>query len=174
MNIKTHLKQRHLNTNLHPTIIDETTNTATFLLYNLSGQLTGYQFYNPQGSKTIFQDKLQSKYYTYRNKHYPTVTLWGIESLNSPCQPIFLTEGIFDAARMTSLNYSALATLTNDPPKDYINFLLSLHRPIIAVCDNDVPGQKLKKFGHYVEVPETDLAGAPEEYISYLIKKYSL
>ena len=174
MDIKTHLKQRHLNLNLHPTIIDETTNTATFLLYNLSGQLTGYQFYNPQGSKTIFQDKLQSKYYTYRNKHYPTVTLWGIESLNSPHQPVFLTEGIFDAARMTSLNFSALATLTNNPPKDYINFFLLLNRPIIAVCDNDVAGRKLKKFGHYYETPETDLADAPNEYIQYLIKKYSL
>ena len=174
MNIKSDLKQRHLNTDLHPTIIDETTNTATFLLYNLSGQLTGYQFYNPNGSKTIFQDKLHSKYYTYRNKHYPTVTLWGIESLNSLYQPIFLTEGIFDAARMTSLNFSALATLTNDPPKDYINFLLLLNRPIIAVCDNDVAGQKLKNFAHYSETPETDLADAPDEYISYLIKKYSL
>ncbi len=173
MNIKTHLKQRHLNINLHPTIIDSNTNTATFLLYNLSGQLTGYQFYNPQGSKKIFQDKLHSKYYTYRNKHYPTVTLWGIESLNSPHQPVFLTEGIFDAARMTSLNFSALATLTNDPPRDYINFLLLLNRPIITVCDNDVAGRKLVKFGHYTEVPETDLGDAPEEYIQYLIKKYS-
>jgi len=174
MDIKSHLKQRNLNTNLHPTIIDEQTNTATFLLYNLSGQLIGYQFYNPNGSKTIFQDKLQSKYYTYRNKHYPTVTLWGIESLNSPHQPVFLTEGIFDAARMTFLNFSALATMTNNPPRDYINFLLFLNRPIIAVCDNDDAGRKLAKFGHYTEVPETDLGDAPEEYISYLIKKYSL
>jgi hypothetical protein len=74
---------------------------------------------------------------------------------------------------MTSLNFSALATLTNDPPKDYINFLLLLNRPIITVCDNDVAGRKLVKFGHYTEVPETDLGDASEEYIQYLIKKYS-
>lgn len=74
---------------------------------------------------------------------------------------------------MTSLNFSALATLTNDPPRDYINFLLLLNRPIITICDNDPPGQKLAKFGHYTEVPETDLGNAPDEYIRYLIKKYS-
>lgn len=173
MNIRSHLKQRHLNINLHPTVIDEETNTATFLLYTLTGKLVGYQFYNPEGSKKIFQDKLQSKYYTYRNKSYPTVTLFGIESLNSKYQPIFLTEGIFDAARMTSLGFSALATMANDPPRDYLNFLLLLNRPIIAVCDNDKAGGKLAKFGHYIETPETDLADAPDSYVKYLMNKYS-
>lgn len=96
--IKSHLKERHLNINLHPTIIDEENNVATFLLYTLTGKLAGYQQYNPKGSKTIFNTKEQSKYYTYRNKSYPTVTLWGIESLNSKYKPIFITEGIFDAA----------------------------------------------------------------------------
>ena len=93
---------------------------------------------------------------------------WGIESLYSPHKPIFLTEGIFDAARMTSLNFSALATMANDPPRDYMNFLLMLNRPIIAVCDND----KAAKFGHYTEVPETDLSDASDSYIEYLISKY--
>jgi hypothetical protein len=172
MNIRSHLKQRHLNTDLHPTIIDEETNTATFLLYTLTGKLAGYQQYRPHGSKTIFNTKEQSKYYTYRNKSYPTVTLFGIESLYSPHKPIFLTEGIFDAARMTSLNFSALATMANDPPRDYMNFLLMLNRPIIAVCDNDKAGRKLAKFGHYTEVPETDLSDASDSYIEYLISKY--
>jgi hypothetical protein len=51
MNIKTHLKQRHLDLELHRPILDEELNIATFLLYNLSGQLVGYQQYQPEGCK---------------------------------------------------------------------------------------------------------------------------
>jgi len=51
MNIKTHLKHRHLDLELHRPILDEELNIATFLLYNLSGQLVGYQQYNPLGDK---------------------------------------------------------------------------------------------------------------------------
>jgi len=73
---------------------------------------------------------------------------------------------------MTSLNFSALATMANDPPRDYMNFLLMLNRPIIAVCDNDKAGRKLAKFGHYIETPETDLSDASDDYVQYLIGKY--
>jgi hypothetical protein len=58
MNIKTHLKQRHLDLELHRPILDEELNIATFLLYNLSGQLVGYQQYNSLGDKKVFNSKL--------------------------------------------------------------------------------------------------------------------
>jgi hypothetical protein len=175
MNLKEHLKQRHLDLELHRPILDEELNIVSFYCWNLSGQLVGYQQYNPLGNKKIFNSKLEGKYYTYRNKNQPTVVVWGIESLYQSDGVVYLTEGIFDAARMTNLGQSALASLANNPPKDYINFFLSLNRPIVAVCDNDVAGRKLAKFGDYVEVvPEgKDLGDAPDEYIQYLIKKYS-
>ena len=174
MNLKQHLIDRHLNLELHRPILDEELNIATFLLYNLSGQLVGYQQYNPSGNKHIFNSKLEGKYYTYRNKNQPTIAIWGLESYYISSGPIFLTEGIFDACRMTKVGKTAFATLTCSPPKDYRNWLMMLNRPIVVVCDNDAVGRKLAKFGNYVEVvPEgKDLGESSDDYVQYLVNKY--
>lgn len=165
--IKQHLKQRYLNFDVHSPILDEQNQIATFLLYNLSGQIIGYQRYNPNGNKNI-----KGKYFTWRNR--TTVALWGLETLTISKSPIFITEGIFDATRLTFHHQTAFATLANDPPRDYWNFLSLLNRPIVVVCDNDTAGRKLAKFGHYVEIPpdNKDLGEAPDDYVMYLIDKY--
>jgi hypothetical protein len=175
MNLKQHLRERHLNLDLHRPVLDEQLNIATFYCWNPSGQLVGYQQYNPNGDKKIFNSKLEGKYYTYRNKNQPTIVVWGLESLYQSSGVIYLTEGIFDAARMTEVGASALSTMANNPPKDYRNWLDMLHRPVVAVCDNDDAGKKLAKFGHYVEVvPEgKDLGEAPDDYVRYLLSKYA-
>lgn len=172
MNLKEHLKQRNLNLELHRPVLDEVNCVASFYCYNLSGQLVGYQQYNPNGDKKVFNSKMGGKYYTYRKQ--PTVCVWGVESLYQSNGVVYLTEGVFDAARMTNLGQSALATLANNPPKDYRNWLQLLNRPVVAVCDNDAAGRKLAKFGHYVEVvPEgKDLGDAPNDYVQYLLNKY--
>lgn len=173
MNIKEHLIQRHINLELHRPILDFDLNIASFYCWNLSGQLVGYQQYNSNGNKKIFNNKLEGKYYTYRK--LPTVSIWGTESLYQSNGVVYLTEGIFDAARMTNLGQSALASLSNNPPKDYKNWLQLLNRPIVSVCDNDVAGIELAKFGDYVEiVPDgKDLGDSPENYVQYLLMKYA-
>jgi len=172
-NIKEHLLERHLNLELHHPVLDLELNIATFYCYNLSGQIVGYQQYNPNGDKKIFNSKLEGRYYTYRK--LPTVSLFGTESLYQSNGVIYLTEGVFDAARMTNVGQSALATLTNNPPKDYKNYLQMLGRPIVVVCDNDSAGKQLLPYGDYVEVvPDEvkDLGEAPNDYIQYLLSKY--
>ena len=173
MNLKEHLRQRNLNLELHRPILDYEHNVCTFYCWNLSGQVVGYQQYNPLGDKKIFNSKLEGKYYTYRK--LPTVVVWGVESLYQSDGVVYLTEGIFDACRMTNLGQSALAMMANNPPKDYKNWLKMLNRPTVAVCDNDVAGMKLAKFGDYVEVvPQgKDLGDAPDDYVEYLLNKYS-
>ena len=174
--ILSHLKSRHLNLELHRPILDEKNSIATFLLYNLSGQIVGYQQYNQNGDKKKYNSKETGRYYTYKSKYQNTVVLWGTESLYQSNGAIYLTEGIFDAARMTNRGQSALASLANNPPRDYRNYLKLLNRPIIAVCDNDAAGRKLAKYGDYVEyVPSEykDLGESPESYVSQLIEKYS-
>jgi hypothetical protein len=173
VNIREHLLSRHMNLELHKPILDEEKGLATYLLYNLSGQIVGYQQYNPNGQKGVFNSKEHGKYYTYRKS--PTVTVWGLESLHLTDGVIYLTEGVYDAARMTARGQTALATLCNNPPRDYRNWLWMLGRPIVAVCDNDPAGRKLAKYGHYVEVvPDgKDLGDAPDEYIEYLLDKYA-
>ena len=92
-------------------------------------------------------------------------------TLNVPC--VFITEGVFDAARLTKRGCCAFAMLTNNPSTSMRNFLMCLGKPIIAVCDNDPSGIKLRKAGHCFEtVPAKDLGDAPEEYIDFLIGKY--
>lgn len=175
MNLKQHLIDRHLNLELHRPFLDEVNNVATFYCWNLSGQFVGYQKYRPHGCKKIFNCSEKGKYYTYRNKNQPTVVVWGVESLHLTDGVIYLTEGIFDSARMTYRGQSALASMTSTPPKDYRNWLEMLRRPIVAVCDNDWAGKELEVFGDYVEtVPEgKDLGESPESYVTHLIQKYA-
>lgn len=172
MDLLAHLKSRHLDLELHRPVLDYEYNTVTLYCWNLSGQLVGYQQYNPLGDKKVFNNKLEGKYYTYRK--LPTVTMWGVESLCLSDGAVYLTEGVFDAARLTSLGKSALAALSNNPPKDYKNWLKMLNRPVVAVCDNDDAGKKLAKFGDYVEmVPEgKDLGEASDAYVRHLMSKY--
>lgn len=174
MNIKDHLIERHIDLDLHKPILDDKNCSATFLCWNFSGQLTGYQSYKPNGDKKIFNDPILGRYYTYRNKNYPTITIWGIESYYISDGPIFITEGIFDAARLTERKQTAFSTLCNAPPKDYKNWFKMLGRPVIAICDNDNAGLELANYANHFEVvPEGDLGDAPDDYVSFLIERYA-
>lgn len=174
-NIHSHLFSRFLDTSIHRTIIDEEENVATFFLYNLSGKIVGYHQYRPLGEKIIFNHPKLGKYYTYRNRHQPTVALFGMESYDFTSNILFIVEGVFDAARLTSRGISCVATCCNNPPKDYINFFSCLSRKTVVICDGDAAGRKLAKFGNdYEIVPEEykDLGDAPEDYVNFLINKY--
>lgn len=172
MNIKEHLIERQVNLDLHRPLIQQEDLSATFFCWNFSGQLTGFQRYKPNGYKKLFNDPVLGRYYTYKSK-IGTLLIWGLESYFINDGPIFITEGIFDACRMTRRNQTAFATLCNKPPKDYKNWLMALNRPIIAICDDDDAGRLLANFGDCYEiVPKTDLGDAPEDYISHLIERY--
>lgn len=167
-----HLKERHLNLQLHKPILDLELNIATFLFYNLSEQLVGYQQYNPNGDKKIFNSKLEGRYYTYRKQ--PTISVWGLESYYISDGPIFVTEGIFDAVRLTECNQTALAVCSNKPTKDYKNWFRCLSRPVITICDNDAAGEELAQFGDYYEIvpDKKDLGDSSDSYVRYVIEKY--
>jgi hypothetical protein len=174
--VRQYLQSRHLDLELHRTCVDEEERTATFFLWNLSGQLVGYQKHRPDAPKTsACNDPRQGRYFTYRKQ--PTHAVWGIESYYNSDGVVFVTEGVFDAARLTALGRTAFAMCANNPQKDMRNWLHSLARPVVAVCDNDAnrAGNKLAKFGHYVEYcPDVgqDLSDSPEEFVRYLLNKY--
>lgn len=136
----------------------------------------GYQTYRPLCDKTLNNAPYNCRYFTYRNKNYSTILVWGLESYYISNGPIFITEGIFDAARITKRGCTAFATLTNKPPKDYRNWLQMLNRPIISICDNDTAGIKLSYYSDFFEiVPDIykDLGNSPEDYVDYLLTKYA-
>jgi hypothetical protein len=170
--LKNHLKARHLDLELHRPVLDEVENVATFYLWNLSGQMVGYQQYRPDGEKKPQNNPKEGKYFTYRKQ--PTLGLWGVESLHLSDNVVFLCEGVFDACRMTKRGYSALAVLSNNTGHDLSNWLLCLNRKVVAVCDNDSAGKKLAKFGDCcVFTTEKDLGDSSEEYVTHLLETFS-
>ena len=166
-----HLKGRHVDLNLHRPWIDEVERVAVFYLYNLSGSIIGYQQYRPDADKMKDNHPKEGRYFTYRKQ--PTLAVWGVESLHLTPHVVFLTEGVFDAARLTERGYSALAVLTDDPTKDLRNWLSMLNRKVVAVCDNDKAGRRLAKFGDVaVFTEDKDLGEADDEYVTRLLETY--
>lgn len=169
-----HLASRHVNFDLHHVWLDETNQIATFPLYNLAGTLLGYQQYRPEGSKAVNNDPRDGKYFT-RKPNSPEPSYWGVESWNLS-NTLFLVEGLFDAARLTSLGYSALAVFTNNPGSNFMGFvsLLQKMRPVVVVCDNDAAGIKLAKYGHTHTTLSSgkDVSEADELELVEMVKYY--
>lgn len=170
-----HLIKRHVNCNLHRPQLS--VQVATFFLYNLSGQIVGYQRYNPSFPSAFPGDGKQSN--TRDRRYYNFVSsgqigMFGLESfhLDVPC--VFVVEGVFDACRLTAKGACAVAMLTNDPSTSMRNCLLSLGKPLVVVCDDDAAGRKLRKAGHYVETVQDgkDLGECSEEFVDHLLIKY--
>jgi hypothetical protein len=167
-----HLKSRHLNVELHRPVLDLENDLATFYPWNLSGNLVGYQQYRRYGEKKPNNNPKLGKYFTHRKQ--PTVTVWGVESLHLTPNLLFVTEGVFDAARLTELGYSAVAVLSNDPGADLKNWLKMLNRTVVVVADNDNAGRKLAKFGDVaVFTEDKDLGDSSDEFVANLVKQFS-
>lgn len=171
MNLVDHLCSRHMDLDLHRPMLDEVENVATFYLWNLSGQLVGYQQYRPLGEKRPQNNPKEGKYFTYRKQ--PTLAVWGVESLQYP-GTVFVCEGVFDACRLTEKGCAAVAVLSNNPTADLANWLACLNRRVVAVCDNDPAGRRLAKFGHdVVYTHEKDLGDSSEDYVDSLVLHYA-
>ena len=169
-----HLKERHFDSDLHRAWLNDEDECATFPLWNLTGQLTGYQTYRPRASK-VQKNDLKGKYYTYRNKD--SVSVWGLESWNLS-DTLFVVEGLFNACRLTEMGFSAVALLSNNPNKSTKRWLWAIrqHRKVVAICDPGDGGKYLKSLGHeYVvcDVDEkngVDLGDAPQWWVDNLVK----
>lgn len=126
-----------------------------FFLYNLSGQMIGYQKYNPLYPKTgqgKLSDPRMAKYFTWvsgdeKNK---AIACWGLESVDVMNDEfIFITEGIFDCVRIHQAGLPGIAVLCNDPNESLKNWLWTLPQKKIVIYDNDAPGRKLIKVADY-------------------------
>lgn len=172
MSVLQHLHSRYFDTKLHTHWVDEEEGVATFPLWNLTGKLVGYQQYRPAGEKKQFNHPKLGKYFTYRKNR--VVGVWGLESWHFS-NALFVTEGVFDATRLTYYGVSAVATLSNDPcasTKEWFR-VVRASRPVVVVCDSGSAGFKLRRLGHAYHVVETgDLGDASDEYVKQLVKEY--
>jgi len=181
--MKDHLEmRRHMDLSLYNSVsYSDRSMTASFLLWDLSGRLVGYQTYNPLGSKNPRNDPHGGKYFTYthmenREKKVRTPGVWGLESFNPVSDRVlFLTEGVFDAVRLHNLGLSAVAVLANSP-KLLKPWLRILPVVTVAVCDGDAAGKQLAGVADsavYVEAGK-DLGDLTErELFSFYTKELS-
>jgi len=170
-NLKQHLLSRHIDFDIHTVYMSDT--TATFMLYNLSGQIVGYQRYQPLAPH-LSSNALDGRYYTRRSPH---LCVFGLETLSESQNTIFITEGIFDIARLTIKGRSGIALLTNSPNSSMLNFLACLPQRRILISDNDKGGEFLRKVltkivDEIIIPPYKDMGEAPEDYVNKIEYEY--
>lgn len=153
--MKRHLKSRNLNLSLYSGT-SVTGESVTFPLWNLSGQMVGYQVYQPDKPKCHHGPPRDQRYYTYVSRYgggQPAAAVWGLETWR-PSKPLFLCEGVFDACRLHNAGISAIAVLGADPVH-LKSWLGSLPNAKVAVVQGDAAGRKLAKYGDLsIRLPE--------------------
>lgn len=189
--IRQHLLGRGLDPDRNGVVVDEKTGTATFFLYNLSGKLVGYQYYNPKGEKGFSHrnskvDKELMKYYTYvsgkTKDKTKEIAVWGLDSYDISVPYLFVVEGIFDAASLQNAGVPAIALLANDPNRKTLSWLRTLPQKKIVIYDNDESESKEKKntaglklvkagdFAYTVPEPYKDVNEMPQEEVNKFVK----
>ena len=132
-NIKNHLISRGCPLDCPTLIISEEFGLAYFMLYNLSGQLIGYQKYNPDGTKSG-NDILKNKYFT-------------------------ITKKCNNASKVHSAGEACIALLGNAASRDIKQWLSLLPVKKIAILDSD--GKSLLRSSssefYYTPSPYKDL-----------------
>lgn len=183
VSVRAHLRSRGLDPDRRGVFVSEETGTATVLLYNLSGQIVGYQQYNPEGTKSIRNDEKHRsllKYFTFvgdegegQRAGKKKLAVWGLETVHIGQRAIFLAEGIFDAVKLQNAGLPAIAVLANDP-YPLRPWLRALGRTVVAVCDDDDAGRRLASLAHIalrVPAPYHDLGEMPQEEVGPWLKE---
>lgn len=167
MSVYEHLIERHMQPESYTSFVDERERVASFMLYDLSGRLTGFQQYRPDADKTKSNHPRESRYFTYATKGKTPV--FGMETFDWT-NHLFIVEGIFDAVRLHNYGHSAIALLSNNT-KSLRNWLWMLNRPIFAVCDGGETGKHLIKFSHkaFACDGESDLGDMSEKEVQEII-----
>lgn len=155
MDMTLHLMQRGVNLSAQKSVYFDG-DSATFLLWNLSGILVGYQVYSPLLPKTKSNHPRGQKYYTYLSNH---LGVYGLENLNKNLKKLYDVEGIFDAIALHNLGLNSVAILGNNVKK-LRGWLSSIPYETIAGCDGDLAGKKLAKHcDNFAQLPEGKDAG---------------
>ncbi|WP_312405165.1 toprim domain-containing protein [Rhizobium sp.] len=169
MTIADHLAERHADVSKYSVTIDDKEGVATFLLFDLSGAVAGYQQYRPAADKAKKNHPREGRYFTYKSSGRHAV--FGLESWNWS-MPLYLVEGIFDCVRLHNLGLAAIATLSNDP-RPLRSWLWSLGRPLYTICDAGEAGRKMAKFAHrHVTCAEKDLGAMTDAEVAETVSRF--
>lgn len=175
MSLKEHLISRGYNPEPFGSILSEEECIVYFLLWNLSGQLIGYQQYRPNAPKTGNHPK-DCRYYTYTTKvgNHSTPAIWGLHTYSLETKRIFLVEGIFDAIKVHNQGECCFALLGNAGSKSIRQWLSLLRVPKIGILDSDEKGSGMKSLCQKwitTPLPYKDLGEMSNEEVGSLIKE---
>lgn len=167
IDLHSHLVTRGMNPALYRGVAYDHENEAvTFPLWNLSGQMVGYQIYRPTINDKKINDENLGRYYTYLPRGVDGA--FGIETIRPfDASPIYCVEGVFKAAVLHRLGYQAIALLTSTPKrwKPWFRIMRKTRR-LIGIGDPDPAGQKLVNIvGAGSVTPECDLDEMSDEDI---------
>lgn len=130
-----HLRDRGLNIDLYPFAGVEA-DVVRFPMYDFGGRMTGYYQYRPHGDKKAQNHPVFGKYFSRVTKG--EIGVFGLESFLFS-RHIYLVEGLFKAATLHRLGYTAIHVNANSP-KAMLPQLKLLNRPFSAIGDNDPEG----------------------------------
>lgn len=163
MNLLKHLEERGLDPSLYP-YMSVTDQVAVFPMYDFAGRMTGYQQYRPDGNKK-FVNKDEGKYWSYVSS---PMSVFGLESINFSW-PVYLTGGLFKAATLHRLGYTALhvSAVSYKLLKPQLSLL---RRPFLAVGDNDDEGRQFaRRYGGFTS--PVDLDEMKDEDVHKLLRR---
>lgn len=156
-----HLRNRWFDPSRYRGVWIEPNISVTVAMWNTSGQMVGYQKYQPDAPR-VHNNEVDTRYHTWFGDY--KVGVWGMETVVWDSGPLFLAEGIFDAARLHWHGLSAVAVIASDP-KHLRSWFDCLPQQLIAVCDGDDAGRKLAKYGHTViQMPKGQDVGSLSEH----------
>lgn len=178
--IEQHLRDRGVDPDKIKVIYDKESNIANFLLYNLSGQLIGFQQYNPNKPKDHFKGELGRntvKYYTYVSKEGGRkdafISVWGLQNVKDEDKELWVTEGIFDAVKLVNAGLPAIAALTSTPSPQLKQWFNILGKKVIVILDGDDAGSKLNSIAtvsYKTPKPYKDLGEMKQEDVNQFVK----
>jgi len=163
-----HLESRHLQLERYNGIY-VSDDVVCFTLWNLSGQMCGYQQYRPDADKKKKNHPREGRYYTsiHGGKNEKKVAVWGLETLAYRSDVLVITEGIFDCCRFHNYDIPAVALLSSSW-KHYRNWLLCLDRKIYKAEDES--GSSLGPFEN-IPCPEKDFGECREHQMRAIITR---
>jgi len=128
---------------------------VVFPLLTPDGKYVGHQRYFWRRPKLRSNDE-QGRYITTFLPEYKLTACFGWEYCRG-YGPLFITEGIWDAIRVSNCYVDCLAVLCNNPSKQLRQYLQMLckktSRVLVALVDSDGPGQQLANSASYAFGP---------------------
>lgn len=172
--LEEHLRERGMKPELYNLHLDEDEGLATFLLYNFTGQITGYHQYRPAADKTKKNHPREGRYFTYVKEGQDGFfgTEYEPHGYNQYSKSLYVVEGVFKASKLHSLGRRAIGVLGNNPKRMKPLFkILSQRYNLIALADNDDAGMKLLNLiGRGVQTP-VDVDEMTNEDLSALLRE---